>query len=133
MYADDLQRCTYVRATNGAGVAVAAVDHRVAHNALADASGINAFANGVNAAEKLVADNARIFGKRVMPAVNVYVRTANAGAFYANADIAGLWFGHRTVFDNQLALFLNNYAFHVLLSVNYQFHSVPSSRRATGK
>ena len=73
VYAQYHQRGADVRFPDGARIAVPAADHRVDGDALAQAGAVDTLAHGVDHAEKLMADHARILRKRVVPAVDVAV------------------------------------------------------------
>ena len=111
---------------------MSAADHRIDRDALAQTGAVYALAHGVNHAKKLVPDRAWILRKRVMAAIDVAVRTADPRQRDFDANFTRAWLRKWPLFNHQFVRLLNHYAFHRSLLV-YQFHSVPSSRRATGR
>ena len=102
MNAEHLQLSADIGPADRARIAAAAANHGIDHHAGADARR-DAVAYGIDLAEELVSDDARIARERVAAVQDVNVGAANAGALHADANFACGGFGHRTLLDCQAA------------------------------
>ena len=108
---------------------MAAAHHRIYRDAFAEARRIDAFAQRIDQAEELVADHPRIAGERVMAVIDMDVGAADAGEFHLDPHLAGRRLRQRARLQRQAPGLFDHDAAHGV----YQFHKVPSSRRATGR
>ena len=108
MHADDLQVSTHIASPGKTCVASSAADDRIDGNQLAHARTIHAFANGVDAPDEFVADDARIHDERVLAVENVYVRAANSRIANAHANFAGAGLRLRPLANRHLVGLLDN-------------------------
>jgi hypothetical protein len=67
---------------------VPAANNRVANDSLPDAQSWHAFTDGVYMTKKFMADNAWIFGKWIVAAVNMHIRPANPCACHTYTHFA---------------------------------------------
>ena len=111
---------------------MAAADDRINADPLADGFVGNPFSDGVDNAKKFMANNARVFGKRIVAAINMAIGTAYPRQLNFYPHFARGRLRDRTIFNHQFVGLANHDTFHFDFLL-YQFHNVPSSRRATGK
>ena len=109
-----------------------AANDRINANPLADGFVGHPFTDGVNDAKKFMANDARVFGKRIVPAINMAIGTAYSRQLNFYPHFARGRLRDRPLFNHQFIGLTNHNTFHFGF-LFYQFHSVPSSRRATGK
>src|SRR6185436_8698624 len=62
-----------------AGVTSAATDHRIDRNQFADARAVHALADGVDAPDEFMPDDARVHDERILAMQDVHVGAADAG------------------------------------------------------
>jgi len=119
--AEHHKRGADIRPADGARIAVAAADHRIDADPLANPLRADALAHGVNDAEKLVADDSRVSGERVVSAVDVAVGTADPREPDLHPHLTLRGRRKRPLFNDQLIGLLYNNAFHdaVILTSRY--------------
>jgi hypothetical protein len=88
MHADHLQVSTDVASPRETRVASSAADNRIDGNQFANARTVHSFADGVDAPDEFVADDAWVHHEWVLAVENVHVRAADSSIADAHANFA---------------------------------------------
>ncbi|MNC57561.1 hypothetical protein D3C75_1072360 [compost metagenome] len=91
---------------------MAATDNRIDRDAFTEPQWADIAAYLINHAKKLVADHSWIAGERVMPMVNMHIRTTDTGKFNLYPHFVGRRLRQGALLDSQQAGLFNDHALH---------------------
>ena len=107
-------------------------NHRVNAHPLADLPVRHPIANGVDNAVEFMANNAGIFSKRIMPAVDMAIGTANPRQLNLYPHFSRCRFRPRAFFDDQVIRLTNHNTLHISLLTSSTSLHFQSGHRQTG-